>query len=77
MSDSKKIDLRPYKITRIVDVRVIRTIGHVHTQNGELSHVVVYLKTGEELKGHALLGSNAVHESEKLFQIWQQKLGGG
>jgi hypothetical protein len=77
MSDDKRIDLRPYGIARKVDVRVIRTITYVHTQNNELSHVVVRLKVGEELKGPAIIGSGAVKLSEEIFRLYQQKLGGG
>jgi hypothetical protein len=77
MSDDKRIDLRPYGIARKVDVRVIRAIRVEHTQNGELSHLVVCLKNGEELLGTAVVGSGAVHQQEKLFLMYQQKLGGG
>lgn len=77
MIDDKIIDLRPYGIARKVDARVIRTIKAEHTQNSELSHLVVCLKNGEELLGTAVIGSGAVKQREEVFQIYQQKLGGG
>ena len=74
--DGKKLDLRLYGIHRIVDVRVIRTIYPVHSQNEELSHVVVKLKNGEELTGYVIVGSGAEQVAEEIRSLYQQKIDG-
>lgn len=76
MIDDKRIDLRPYGIARKVDVRVIRTIRCEHSQNRELSFVVVCLKNGEKLTGPVIVGNDAVHVAEEIRSIYQQKMDG-
>jgi hypothetical protein len=71
-----EIDLTPYGIPRDVDARDIGTIMCIHTQNWELSQVVVRLKNGMRLYGTIVVGCDAEHLKEKLFREYERILDG-
>ena len=79
--DSKIIDLRPYGIARKVDARMIHPDGIIamNANSGikKQGILVVGLKIGEQLNGPAISEHEAIRQQEELFQIYQQKLGGG